>query len=161
MKKFQNENGFTWIEILVILAIVAVLALIAYPNLKGVGVRANESGMRTAMRAFREANEAYRHVREPNQYAPNLTQLVTPDSGPSLLHEMWNQPSVHGFTVTYYGGGEANPTTYALLATPRSTRGEIDTYCVDHKGIVMGSMKGEKDPEASVEGCQGGVPIVG
>ncbi len=155
-------RGFTWIELLVILAIVAALALIAYPNLKNVVITADEAGMRNAMRAFREANEAYRHTRKPNQYAPSITELVAPESGPSLLDSMWMKPSLYGFNVTYAGGGEAHPESYSLLAEPaaRYAKG-IDTYCVDQKGIVLGSVKGKQAPRGTAAGCENGMPIVG
>ncbi len=78
-------RGFTLIEMLVVLSLVAVLASAAMPVLELSARRARESELRTALRTLREAIDRYKEaadsgaiVRNDNTsaYPPNLQTLV-------------------------------------------------------------------------------------
>ncbi|MFZ2652361.1 MAG: type II secretion system protein [Burkholderiaceae bacterium] len=85
MKSLRRASGFTLIELVVTLAIVAVLASVALP-LAELGVkRARENELRTALRDIRGAIDAYKQASDEGRmpkkadqsgYPPRLEVLV-------------------------------------------------------------------------------------
>ena len=86
MQAIRKAKAFTLIELLIVVAIIAVLALIAVPNFLEAQVRAKVGrawtdirSQRTALEAYRLDNDAYpRSANVPLQ--PRLSELSTPIS---------------------------------------------------------------------------------
>ena len=55
----MRNKGFTLIEILVVIAIISIIAAFMMPNLLGVKDRANEAGVKAAMRSVQLAIETF------------------------------------------------------------------------------------------------------
>lgn len=81
----QRLNGFTLIELIVTVTIVAVLASVAMPMLKMTVQRSKETELRANLRQIREAIDAYKKAADEgrikkniqdNGYPPNLEVLV-------------------------------------------------------------------------------------
>jgi len=80
----RMRNAFTLIELLIVVAIIAILALIAVPNFLEAQVRAKVSrayadirNQRVALEAYRVDNPAYPcSINQP--YPPRLMELTTP-----------------------------------------------------------------------------------
>jgi general secretion pathway protein G len=81
----MRQRGFTLIEVLITVAIVAVLASVALPLSEVSALRTKETDLRHALRQIREALDAYRRAddegriqRSPDQsgYPPTLQTLV-------------------------------------------------------------------------------------
>ena len=68
----SRAEAFTLIELLIVVAIIAILAAIALPNFMEAQVRAKTSRMRSDLRTLTTAVEAY-HV-DHNHYPPHRTQ---------------------------------------------------------------------------------------
>ena len=143
--------GFTLIEWVVVLGIIAMLLLLGLPNLFEANRRTQESRLRLQMRAFHEANEGYHRSRLPVTYAPNLESLTR--SSPPYLDKTWEAPSRSGFDLQYLAGGEGKE-SYALFAVSRISS-HVIRYCIDQRGILFGGA----DLAATGEGCSGGAPI--
>jgi prepilin-type N-terminal cleavage/methylation domain-containing protein len=157
----QKCRGFTLIEWLIVLMIVALLAFIAVPNILRTRMSVNERSMKTALRAFQSANEAYRAPQQPPAYAEGIADLVTPKKGPSFLDSSWNIQPKHGFNLFYRGGGKDHPDSYSLLAVPVAPNQTArNSYCIDQKGMLVSSMDGEAPIQGTPEGCVGGNVIV-
>lgn len=158
--KTSTQSGFTLIETLIVLIIIALLAFIAVPNILRTHRAVREDSIKVDLRAFREANEAYRMKQEPPAYALSIQELVKPASGPSLLNSKWETGTLHEYRLTYSGGGKDYPDTYSLMAVPISDVPVTkEVYCIDQKGFVMGSSQGQNIPTGSAEGCVGGAPF--
>ncbi len=55
----MREKGFTLIELMVVIVIIAILAAVALPNFMGATERARESAVRSAMKTIQTALEMY------------------------------------------------------------------------------------------------------
>lgn len=76
----MNSRAFTLIELLIVVAIIAVLAAIAIPNMLEAQVRAKVSRAKSDMRTIATAVETY--AVDNNKYPPNYDSgLYTPNPG--------------------------------------------------------------------------------
>ncbi len=145
-----KQQGFTLVEIMIVVAIIALLAAIAIPNVLRGRTTANESAAVGNLRALVSSLEMSRSVN--NAYPLNATWQATmygancaagtapdPDFGPpSFCRTLTGggaANTVSGFIYTY--AGNATGDTYTLLAVPGviGTTG-TRTFFVDQTGLV-------------------------
>ena len=110
----MNRKGFTLVEIMIVVAIIALLAAIAIPNLLRARVSANDSLAQSTLRAISTAAETYGTANAGN-YPANIGVLT--DATPPYLNTAYCGTSVSGYTYacTFAAGG------YTLTATPVTT----------------------------------------
>ncbi len=161
-KTLKGQSGFTFIEFLIVLVILSLLAYIAFPNLLRTYMSENEKSIKIALRAFNIANDAYRKSQIPPNYAANIEELIRPKAGPSYLDSSWKSSNRHGFTLAYTGGGKDKPDSYSLSAVPTlPKRTAKNSYCIDQKGGLMTSLDAAVPLSGNADGCAGGSPVVG
>lgn len=129
------ERGFTLVEVMIVVAIIALLAAIAIPNVLRGRATANESAAVGNVRALISAHEMYRSVN--NQYPTTAgwtTAMVnaTPPFAPSPFTTM--PQTVQGYTFTFTG---IDANSYNLTAAP-STVGTTGTrsFYTDQNGVI-------------------------
>ncbi len=88
MHTMQRSSGFTLIELIVVIALVAVLAAVVAPNLLGKASDANRKSVAVQIEKIANAVELYRL--ETGRYPEKLADLVQKPSGV----ERWNGPYV-------------------------------------------------------------------
>ena len=120
--KHTSERGFTLVEIMIVVAIIALLAAIAIPNVLRGRATANETAAIGNVRALISSVEMYRAVYQayPTPTASWVTQMysATPPFGPPAFNlAMSDANAVQGFLYLYEPVGS---TQYRIRARPQS-----------------------------------------
>ncbi len=124
----KHEAGFTLVEIMIVVAIIALLAAVAIPNVLRGRTTSNESAAVGNMRALVASAEMFRSVN--NVYPDTNTWLASmygancaaatvpvPDFGPPSFCVAMAASAVQGFNYTY-AGAAAPAQTYTIFAVP-------------------------------------------
>jgi type IV pilus assembly protein PilA len=82
-RRTAKSNGFTLMELLIVMAIIAILMLIAIPTMGNMKKYANETSAQASIRAINLAQSQYESTYPANGYACSLQALGgDPKSGP-------------------------------------------------------------------------------
>lgn len=108
-----ERKGFTLVEIMIVVAIIALLAAIAIPNLLRARLNANETAAIAAMRTLSTALESYRATQTPPTYPTTAEGLAKLG------------PGVGGSTPPYIDG-----VLSAAVSTTISKQGYYYTYAL-------------------------------
>lgn len=100
----MKKNGFTLIELMLVMALIAILSTLMLPNLKGAQDKAKEASLRAVVHALQVALENYYldHQQYPSGSATPMEQMVL------LLKqgEYLNQTPKNPFTSRVYQAGD-------------------------------------------------------
>lgn len=124
-----HRNGFTLLEVIIVIAIIALIAAIAIPNLLRARINSNESSTIQNLRAILSAQGAY--FAANGEFAIDMESMTTPV--PAFLSHDFLQNPLSGYQITF-GGDEinytlnANPTTWYVTG--------IRGFYTDASGII-------------------------
>ncbi|MDP2830730.1 MAG: prepilin-type N-terminal cleavage/methylation domain-containing protein [Candidatus Omnitrophota bacterium] len=122
----RNRKGFTLVEIMIVVAIIALLAAIAIPNLLSAKKTANQAAAKANIRALSTAAEVYA-TGHSGTY-PSSVEVVPYIAAAAVLCGA----TVEGYTYDCTG---MITTGYTITATPTASGGDI-TYSVTNGGII-------------------------
>lgn len=148
--RLPRQNGFTLMELLIVMAIIAILMLIAIPTMGNMTRYANETSAVKSVQAINLAESQYTTTFPANGYSCSLTALGgDPKSGPPTPTnaEMLQADLATGvksgyqFTITNCvkntQNGNDRVTGYTVIAQPL-TVGKTGnrTFCSDESGSI-------------------------
>ena len=133
-----RQRGFTLIELMIVVAIIAIIAAIAIPNLMRSRIQANESSAIYNLRAIISAQAGYFSTN--NRFATVFDELTT--ANPPFLNGDWGtaERSGYGFTME---GEEADFTSHASATTYGITG--VRGFFVDSSGVIRANQGADAD----------------
>jgi len=125
------RRGFTLVEIMIVVAIIALLAAIAIPNLLRARITANDSAAQATLRTISTALETYAAANN-GLYPTDEGQLT--GATPPYLNQPYNGNTVQGYVYTV-SSAAAGYTATAKCMTPGVTCSKTN-YVITTGGVL-------------------------
>jgi prepilin-type N-terminal cleavage/methylation domain-containing protein len=136
-----RQRGFTLIELMIVVAIIAIIAAIAIPNLMRSRIQANESSAIYNLRAIISAQAGFFSAN--NRFATEFNELTT--ASPPYLNGDWGDAQRSGYEFTMEGeeadfSSHANAAAYGLTG--------VRGFFVDSTGIIRANQGADADVDS-------------
>lgn len=151
----MNKKGLTIVEMMIVVAIIALLSAIVIPNLLRTKINANEQAAVTAAKTILSA--AKKFASENNGlYPPNLAALGELSHPQYINHNLAQATTVASATSGYYFNyiPVGNPPTgFWISIEPASPNTGVNFYYIDEQGLVCKGVEAAGDHVASGLQC--------
>ena len=142
----NKQNGFSLIELLIVVAIILIIAAIAIPNLMRSKMAANEASAVASLRTLNTSIVAYQttYATDPASLA-SLGPAATPSSTAADLVDNLlgvDPAQKSGYTITYTPVAATPITQYTILAAPQSTSTGQRQFFTDQSGVIRQTTDG-------------------
>jgi prepilin-type N-terminal cleavage/methylation domain-containing protein len=137
----NRPEGFSLIELVMVVAIMGIIAAIAIPGLVASRRAANEGSAQSAIRAIHSAQATYQSTRGAGSFG-TLTDLMGETLIDSVLGQADTKPkSGYIFNVIDLSGSGSSA-QYGATAVPANTSGMAQTgtrrYAISQTGVLRG-----------------------
>jgi len=153
-RRSRHPNGFTLMELLIVMAIITILTVLAIPNVPKLFKYAHEFSAKKALQTIQQAQMMYEGYYPNNGFACNLAYLGgDPAAGPPTptSAQMIKQDLASGYKTGYIfkigpctkASGSERITSYAVTAVPETPGKSGDLgFCLDQYGTMMSDPAG-------------------
>lgn len=162
----KKQNGFSLIELLIVVTIIGIIATIAIPNLYASRRAANEASAISSLRVINSGQITYQSTIGAGQFG-TLTQLHAQRIIDDTLGLAPNSKAGYNFTLNINASTSSMPANYDLSAVPTNSVGVLATtgrrnfYC-NESHVVYFSLLPAVAPSATSPTDRtviGGTPI--